>query len=100
MAEEVPSKESSGGKGKTFARLVNVKPTKHFTSSSFERNWLLVDAEGQSVGRLATQLALLLKGKHKPQYTPHDDVGDFVVVVNAAKSRISWKREGREKTVL
>jgi len=50
-----------------------------------ERKWLLVDAEGKTLGRLATQIADLLRGKRKPTYTPHVDVGDFVVVVNAEK---------------
>jgi large subunit ribosomal protein L13 len=50
-----------------------------------ERNWLVVDAEGKTLGRLATQLADLLRGKRKPTYTPHVDVGDFVIVVNAEK---------------
>jgi large subunit ribosomal protein L13 len=50
-----------------------------------ERNWLLVDANGQTLGRLATQIADALRGKRKPEYTPHIDTGDFVVVVNAEK---------------
>jgi large subunit ribosomal protein L13 len=54
-----------------------------------ERNWVLVDAEGQTLGRLATQLADTLRGKRKPTYTPHVDVGDFVVVVNAEKIAVT-----------
>ena len=50
-----------------------------------ERNWLVVDATGQTLGRLATQIATALRGKTKPEYTPHVDTGDFVVVVNAEK---------------
>ena len=50
-----------------------------------ERNWVVVDAEGKTLGRLATQIADLLRGKRKPSYTPHVDVGDFVIVVNAEK---------------
>ncbi len=50
-----------------------------------EKKWYIVDAEGQTVGRLATQLANVLRGKNSPQYTPHTDSGDFVVVVNADK---------------
>src|SRR5688572_6622078 len=65
--------------------IVNLRPTKHFTSLEHERKWVLVDAAGQSVGRLASQIAMILRGKHKPTYTTHDDVGDFVVVVNAEK---------------
>lgn len=50
-----------------------------------EHNWLLVDAEGKTLGRMAAEIATRLRGKHKPEYTPHVDTGDFVVVVNAAK---------------
>jgi large subunit ribosomal protein L13 len=57
--------------------------TKSYTRADAERKWLLVDAKGQRVGRLATQIADLLRGKHKPTWTKHDDVGDFVVVINA-----------------
>jgi large subunit ribosomal protein L13 len=53
--------------------------------SDRERNWVVIDAEGKTLGRLATQIADLLRGKRKPTYTPHVDVGDFVVVVNADK---------------
>ena len=50
-----------------------------------QRDWFLVDAEGQVLGRLATEIAARLRGKHKPVYTPHVDTGDFIVVVNAGK---------------
>jgi large subunit ribosomal protein L13 len=64
------------------------------TPSTRERNWLVVDAEGKTLGRLATQIADVLRGKRKPQYTPHIDVGDFVIVVNAEKVRVTGnKRE-------
>ena len=64
--------------------------------SDRERNWILVDAEGKTLGRLATQIADLLRGKHKPTYTPHVDVGDFVVVVNAEKVAVTGnKREAK-----
>jgi large subunit ribosomal protein L13 len=59
------------------------------TPQDRERNWLLVDAEGQTLGRLATQIADALRGKRKPTYTPHIDVGDFVVVVNAEKISVT-----------
>ena len=55
------------------------------TPANRQRDWIVVDAEGQTLGRLATQIANALRGKRKPQYTPHCDVGDFVVVVNAEK---------------
>jgi large subunit ribosomal protein L13 len=53
------------------------------------RDWHLVDADGKVVGRLATRIAMVLRGKHKPAYTPHTDAGDFVVVVNAGKVRFT-----------
>lgn len=54
-----------------------------------EREWLLIDAEDQVLGRVATKAAHILKGKHKPQYTPHVDTGDFVVIINADKIRLT-----------
>jgi len=57
-----------------------------------ERQWYVVDAEGQTLGRLATEIARILRGKHKPQYTPHVDTGDFVVVVNAEKVVVTGRK--------
>jgi large subunit ribosomal protein L13 len=57
-----------------------------------EQHWYLVDAEGQTLGRLATRIADVLRGKRKPQYTPHIDTGDFVVVVNAEKIAVTGKK--------
>jgi large subunit ribosomal protein L13 len=57
-----------------------------------EREWLLIDAEDQVLGRVATQAAHILRGKHKPQYTPHVDTGDFVVIVNASKIRLTGNK--------
>jgi large subunit ribosomal protein L13 len=57
-----------------------------------ERQWFLVDAEGQTLGRLATRIADTLRGKGKPQYTPHVDTGDFVVVVNAEKIAVTGQK--------
>jgi large subunit ribosomal protein L13 len=57
-----------------------------------ERNWYLVDAEGKTLGRLATQIADMLRGKTKPEYTPHVDTGDFVVVVNAEKIAVTGNK--------
>jgi large subunit ribosomal protein L13 len=57
-----------------------------------ERTWFVVDAEGKTLGRLATEIAKILRGKHKPSYTPHVDTGDYVVVVNADKVRVTGKR--------
>jgi large subunit ribosomal protein L13 len=64
------------------------------TPATRERNWLVVDASGKTLGRLATQIADALRGKRKPEYTPHVDVGDFVIVVNAEKVAVTGhKRE-------
>jgi large subunit ribosomal protein L13 len=60
--------------------------------SSREREWLLVDAAGKTLGRLATQIADLLRGKRKPEYTPHIDTGDFVVVVNARDVAVTGRK--------
>jgi large subunit ribosomal protein L13 len=62
------------------------------TPATRERNWLVVDASGKTLGRLATQIADALRGKRKPEYTPHCDVGDFVIVVNAAKVSVTGKK--------
>jgi large subunit ribosomal protein L13 len=64
------------------------------TPATRERNWVVIDASGLTLGRLATQIANTLRGKHKPEYTPHCDVGDFVVVVNAERISVTGnKRE-------
>ena len=57
-----------------------------------DRDWYVVDAEGQTLGRLASRIATVLKGKHKPIYTPHLDCGDFVIVVNADKVRVTGRK--------
>lgn len=62
------------------------------TSSSEERVWWVVDAEDQVLGRLAAQVAHVIRGKHKPSWAPHHDVGDFVVVINAAKVRMTGNK--------
>jgi large subunit ribosomal protein L13 len=62
------------------------------TPETRERTWLLVDANGQTLGRLATQIADALRGKRKPEYTPHIDTGDFVVVVNAEKISVTGNK--------
>lgn len=57
-----------------------------------ERKWYVIDAEGQTLGRLASQIARLLRGKTKPQYTPHVDTGDFVIVVNADRVGVTGRK--------
>ena len=60
------------------------------------REWFIVDAEGETVGRLCTKIASVLRGKHKPSYTPHTDAGDFVIVINAEKIRFTGKKMGQK----
>jgi large subunit ribosomal protein L13 len=62
------------------------------TPANRQRDWYVVDAEGKTLGRLATQLADALRGKRKPEYTPHCDTGDFVVVINAEKIRVTGNK--------
>ncbi len=66
--------------------------TKSANSKTVEKQWLLVDAEGQTLGRLASKIAVLLRGKHKPSFTPHVDCGDNVVVINAEKIHLSGNK--------
>ena len=63
---------------------------------SIERQWFLVDAENQTLGRLATEVASVLRGKNKPSFTPHLDTGDFVVVVNADKIRVTGDKANQK----
>jgi large subunit ribosomal protein L13 len=62
------------------------------TPSKRERNWLVVDATGQTLGRLSTRIADALRGKRKPEYTPHVDTGDFVIVVNAERIAVTGSK--------
>jgi large subunit ribosomal protein L13 len=66
-------------------------------SATRERNWVVVDASGQTLGRLATQIAGVLRGKGKPEYTPHVDTGDFVVVVNAEKIVVTGNKRTEKR---
>lgn len=71
--------------------------TQSFTKNDTGRAWFVVDAEDKVLGRLATEIAKVLRGKHKPQFTPHADVGDYVVVINAEKIRVTGKKETDKK---
>jgi len=61
-------------------------------AESIERKWYVLDAEGQVLGRLASQVASILRGKHKPTYTPHVDTGDYVIIINAGKVALTGKK--------
>lgn len=63
-------------------------------AESVKRSWYIVDAKGKTLGRMASRIAAILRGKHKPEYTPHVDTGDFVIVINSALATVT----GRKKT--
>jgi large subunit ribosomal protein L13 len=67
--------------------------TRFFRSIDTPKKWYLIDATGKTLGRVASEIARLLRGKHKPVYTPNADLGDFVIVVNASKVKLTGKRE-------
>ena len=69
-----------------------MKTTFMANASNIKRKWYVVDAEGQTVGRLAAEVAKVLRGKHKPTFTPHVDTGDFVIVINADKAKFTGKK--------
>lgn len=69
-----------------------MKTTCFFTKDDANQDWHLVDANNQVLGRLATRVASILRGKHKPTYTPNADIGDFVIVINAEKVKLTGKK--------
>ena len=66
-------------------------------SGNIEQKWYVVDASGEVLGRLATQIAKYLRGKHKPEFTPHADAGDHIIVVNAGEIKVTGKKESDKK---
>ena len=73
--------------------MVKQMKTYSIKAGEIQKDWFVADAENKILGRLASKVAQVLKGKHKPTYTPHMDMGDFVVVVNAEKVHVSGKKE-------
>ena len=73
------------------------KSTVSAREQDVQKDWYVVDAQGQTLGRLATQVATILRGKHKPLYTPHIDCGDYVVVVNAEKIHVTGQKMTQKK---
>jgi large subunit ribosomal protein L13 len=65
--------------------------------SEVQHDWIIIDAQGQTLGRLATRTASILRGKHKPIYTPHVDCGDFVIIVNAEKVHVTGQKMTQKK---
>ncbi len=70
--------------------------TKHANAASVQRNWYVVDGTNQTVGRMCSKIAAILRGKNKAYYTPHVDCGDFVIVINADKVKFTGNKIGRE----
>jgi large subunit ribosomal protein L13 len=89
-------------KGKQVNNYTSFKLTKNVNTLSYKtvsvssekavRSWYVVDAEGQTVGRLSSQIASILRGKNKPSYTPHADTGDYIIVINAEKVRFTGRK--------
>ncbi len=73
--------------------------TKYVSKETATPKWMIIDADGLIVGRLATQLATVLRGKHKPSYTPHADAGDYVIVINAEKVRFTGNKWDQKKYI-
>jgi|TARA_Y100000817_G_C16817324_1_gene527175 large subunit ribosomal protein L13 len=71
--------------------------TRSFKKSDIQETWILLDAKGKTLGRFATQIAKILSGKNKPEYTPNADMGDFVVVVNAKDIHVTGKKEEQKR---
>ena len=67
--------------------------TRSVRKEDVQRRWFVVDAEGQVLGRIASKIATVLRGKHRPEYTPHVDTGDNVIVINAEKVKLTGKKE-------
>jgi len=67
--------------------------TQSVSKENVSHDWYVVDADGKTLGRLSTQIANRLRGKHKPEFTPHVDTGDYIVVINADKVRVTGKKE-------
>ena len=70
--------------------------TKSYKLDSLDKGWLLVDASDKTLGRLSTNIAKILMGKNKPEYTPHNDVGDYVVVINAEKIKVTGNKNDQK----
>jgi large subunit ribosomal protein L13 len=79
----------AGATARPLSRDWSAVPTYTPKASEIERSWFVVDAEGLTLGRLATEVARILRGKHKPTFAPHIDTGDFVIVINADKVVLS-----------
>jgi large subunit ribosomal protein L13 len=77
-----------------------VKSTHFAKTGEVERKWVLIDADGATLGRLATQVAMILRGKNKPQFTPNADTGDYVVVINASKVQLTGNKAEKKQYLM
>lgn len=66
--------------------------TKFVSKKEHQKSWFIIDAQGQTLGRLCTKVASILRGKHKPSYTPHDDAGDYVIIINSDKIHLTGNK--------
>ncbi len=73
------------------------KPTHYFREDEIQQKWYVVDVAGKTLGRVSSKVASILRGKHKPQYTPNADCGDFVIVINASKIHLTGKRKQQKE---
>ena len=71
--------------------------TKSYKNTDIEKKWLLLDASGKTLGRLSTKISSILMGKNKAQYTPHNDLGDYIVVINAEKVKVTGNKDIQKK---
>ncbi|WP_317235762.1 50S ribosomal protein L13 [Niabella hibiscisoli] len=74
--------------------------TKHANEATVQRNWYVVDGTNQTVGRMCSRIAAILRGKHKASYTPHVDTGDYIIVTNCEKVKLSGKKWIRKYMIL
>jgi large subunit ribosomal protein L13 len=83
---------------RVFFAIPDVDPMKTYTArpADIKRDWFLIDASGKTLGRLATEVARRLRGKHKPQFTPHVDTGDYIVVINAKDVRVTGRKASQK----
>src|SRR3990167_8767667 len=79
-----------------FIIIGSIMKTYFATNENVARKWYLVDATDKVLGRLASQIAKYLRGKHKPEYTPHVDAGDYIIVINAAQVKVTGNKEKKK----
>ena len=89
--------EAAQWRSRLTSRAFFIMRTFTATPSDIEHRWFIVDAEGQVLGRLAAEVAKVIRGKHKPTFTPHMDTGDFVIVINASKVKVTGRKAEQKR---